>query len=58
MNQAVFFDSNPIPIKHRMKRLGIPPSDKDHLPMPPATAELEKWVDTVLPRMLEADGAA
>jgi 4-hydroxy-tetrahydrodipicolinate synthase len=50
INQAVFFDTNPIPIKYMMKRLGILPANERRLPMVPATAELEKRLDGVLKR--------
>jgi 4-hydroxy-tetrahydrodipicolinate synthase len=50
INQAVFFDTNPIPIKYMMKRLGIIPENEHRLPMAPATAELEKRLDAVLER--------
>ena len=60
INQAVFFDTNPIPIKYMMKRLGILSSNEHRLPMVPATPELEKHLDAVLQRagLLEADKAA
>lgn len=60
INQAVFFDTNPIPIKYMMKRLGILPTNEHRLPMVPATPELEKRLDAVLKRagLLEADKAA
>jgi 4-hydroxy-tetrahydrodipicolinate synthase len=60
INQAVFFDTNPIPIKYMMKRLGILPTNEHRLPMVPATPELEKRLDGVLRRvgLLEADKAA
>jgi 4-hydroxy-tetrahydrodipicolinate synthase len=60
INQAVFFDTNPIPIKYMMKRLGILPANEHRLPMVPATPELEKRLDAVLKRagLLEADKAA
>jgi 4-hydroxy-tetrahydrodipicolinate synthase len=48
INQAVFFDTNPIPIKYMMKRLGILPTNEHRLPMVPATPELEKRLDAVL----------
>ena len=56
INQAVFFDTNPIPIKYMMKRLGILPTNEHRLPMVPATPELEKRLDAVLQRagLLEA----
>lgn len=50
VNQAVFFDTNPIPIKYMMKRLGIIPENEHRLPMVPATPELEKKLDGVLER--------
>jgi 4-hydroxy-tetrahydrodipicolinate synthase len=50
INQSVFFDTNPIPIKYMMKRLGILPTNEHRLPMVPATAELERKLDGVLKR--------
>src|SRR4051794_6383946 len=50
LNQAVFFDTNPIPIKYMMKRLGIIPENEHRLPMAPATPELEQRLDDVLER--------
>jgi 4-hydroxy-tetrahydrodipicolinate synthase len=50
INQAVFFDTNPIPIKYMMKRLGIIPENEHRLPMVPATPELERRLDAVLDR--------
>jgi 4-hydroxy-tetrahydrodipicolinate synthase len=60
INQAVFFDTNPIPIKYMMKRLGILHANEHRLPMVPATPELEGRLDAVLKRagLLEADKAA
>lgn len=48
LNRAVFFDTNPIPIKYMMKRLGILRSNEHRLPMVPATPELERRLDAVL----------
>jgi 4-hydroxy-tetrahydrodipicolinate synthase len=50
INQAVFFDTNPIPIKYMMKRLGILTTNEHRLPMVPATPELEGRLDGVLRR--------
>jgi 4-hydroxy-tetrahydrodipicolinate synthase len=47
---AVFYDTNPIPIKYMMKRLGILERNEHRLPMVPATPELEKRLDAVLDR--------
>ena len=58
INQAVFYDTNPIPIKYMMKKLGIMPTNEHRLPMVPATHELEKKLDGVLERagLLEGVG--
>jgi 4-hydroxy-tetrahydrodipicolinate synthase len=50
LNQAVFFDTNPIPIKYMMRRLGLLPANEHRLPMMPATPELERRLDAVLAR--------
>lgn len=50
VNQAVFYDTNPIPIKYMMKKLGLMPTNEHRLPMVPATPELEKKLDAVLER--------
>ena len=50
LNQAVFFDTNPIPMKYMMKRLGLISTNEHRLPMVPATAELERRLDGVLER--------
>ena len=50
INQAVFFDTNPIPMKYMMKRLGILSENEHRLPMMPATSDLEKRLDSVLER--------
>ncbi|HZD53026.1 MAG TPA: 4-hydroxy-tetrahydrodipicolinate synthase [Woeseiaceae bacterium] len=56
LNQAVFFDTNPIPVKYLMKRLGLLSENSHRLPNAPATRELEKRLDGVLERAgLSAD---
>ena len=50
LNKAVFYDTNPIPIKYMAKKLGIIPSNEHRLPLAPATAELENKLDAVLAR--------
>jgi 4-hydroxy-tetrahydrodipicolinate synthase len=50
INKAVFFDTNPIPIKYMMKRLALIPENEHRLPMSPATPELERRLDGVLER--------
>jgi 4-hydroxy-tetrahydrodipicolinate synthase len=48
LNKSVFFDTNPIPIKYMMKKMGVLPENSHRLPMVPATPELEKRLDAVL----------
>ena len=50
LNQAIFYETNPFPIKYMMKRLGIIPANEHRLPMAPASPELEKRLDGVLQR--------
>src|SRR5207237_3558207 len=40
LNQAIFFDINPIPMKYIMKRMGLLPNEVHRLPMVPATGVL------------------
>jgi 4-hydroxy-tetrahydrodipicolinate synthase len=60
LNKAVFFETNPTPMKYMAKRLGIIPNNEHRLPMAPATPELEKKLDGVLLRagLLSAREAA
>ena len=50
VNQAIFYDTNPIPLKYMMKRMGIIPDNSHRLPMASATPELERRLDGVLER--------
>jgi 4-hydroxy-tetrahydrodipicolinate synthase len=50
ISQAVSFDTNPIPVKYMMRRLGLLPTNEHRLPNMPATPELEKRLDNVLRR--------
>ena len=50
LNAAVFFDTNPIPIKYMARRMGIIPANEHRLPNVPATPELERRLDEVLKR--------
>jgi len=58
INQAVFYDTNPIPMKYMMKKLGILPTNEHRLPMVPATPELERRLDAVLERAGLMEGKA
>jgi 4-hydroxy-tetrahydrodipicolinate synthase len=51
INKAVFFDTNPIPMKYMAKKLGLIASNEHRLPMVPATPELERRLDAVLARV-------
>jgi 4-hydroxy-tetrahydrodipicolinate synthase len=48
LNRSVQFDTNPIPVKYMMKRLGLLKNNEHRLPMAPALPELEKRLDEVL----------
>ena len=50
INKAIFFDTNPIPLKYMMKRLGLLADNEHRLPMAPATADVAKRLDEVLRR--------
>jgi 4-hydroxy-tetrahydrodipicolinate synthase len=48
LNRSVQFDTNPIPVKYMMKRLGLLRENEHRLPMAPALPELERRLDEVL----------
>lgn len=48
LNRAVFYDTNPTPIKYMMRRLGLLDANEHRLPMMPATQDVEKRCDHVL----------
>jgi len=50
LNQAVFFDSNPIPLKYMMMLMGLVPTEEHRLPMVGARPELAKRLDEVMRR--------
>src|SRR5947208_898671 len=50
LNRAVFLDTNPIPIKYMMKRMGLLAENAHRLPMMPAAPELASRLDGVLER--------
>lgn len=50
LNLSVFYDTNPIPIKYMMKRMGLLKANEHRLPMMPATDALAQRLDGVLQR--------
>jgi 4-hydroxy-tetrahydrodipicolinate synthase len=50
INKAVFFDTNPIPMKYMMRKLGLLENNEHRLPMMSATPELAAKLDGVLAR--------
>jgi 4-hydroxy-tetrahydrodipicolinate synthase len=58
INKAVFYDTNPIPIKYMMKRLGLLAKNEHRLPMAPATPEVAAKLDGVLERAGLMSGTA
>ena len=59
LNKAVFFETNPAPMKYMARRLGIIDTNEHRLPMVPPTPELERRLDQVLldAGLLPAEGA-
>jgi 4-hydroxy-tetrahydrodipicolinate synthase len=60
LNQAIFLDTNPIPLKYMMSRLGLLPSPELRLPLVPLDEPRRKVLDEVLDRagLLRAQGVA
>jgi 4-hydroxy-tetrahydrodipicolinate synthase len=50
INKAVFYDTNPIPMKYMMMKLGLLAKNEHRLPMVPALPELAAKLDGVLER--------
>jgi 4-hydroxy-tetrahydrodipicolinate synthase len=50
LNQAIFFDTNPVPLKYMMARLGLLPAAEVRLPLVPASSEVQSRLDDVLRR--------
>jgi 4-hydroxy-tetrahydrodipicolinate synthase len=48
LNKAVFFDTNPIPVKYMMSRRGLLPGIDERLPMASASVEVRRRCDAVL----------
>src|SRR5262249_50993281 len=50
LNQAIFLDTNPIPVKYMMWRMGLLENPEVRLPLVPIAAEQAKRLDGVLCR--------
>jgi 4-hydroxy-tetrahydrodipicolinate synthase len=50
LNRAIFFETNPMPLKYMMRRCGVLDGNHHRLPMMPVTAEIEAKLDGVLER--------
>jgi len=50
LNRAVFFDTNPIPMKYLMARAGLLTANEHRLPLAPATPEVARRLDVVFDR--------
>lgn len=48
LNQAIFFDTNPIPLKYMMARLGLLATSEVRLPLVQATPQVHQRLDDVL----------
>ena len=57
LNEAIFLDTNPIPLKYMMWRIGLLPSAELRLPLSPLSAECREKLDTVLSKagLLKSD---
>jgi 4-hydroxy-tetrahydrodipicolinate synthase len=54
LNRAVFWDTNPIPVKYLMTRMGLLTTNEHRLPMVPATPELQQRLDPLVDSLSEA----
>jgi 4-hydroxy-tetrahydrodipicolinate synthase len=50
LNLSIFFDTNPIPMKYMMMRMGLLPNENHRLPMVPSTPDLRAKLDGVMKR--------
>lgn len=48
--KAVFYDTNPVPLKYMMRRIGLLPDDEHRLPLIPADASVRERCDAALAR--------
>lgn len=48
LNQAIFWDTNPVPLKYMLKRIGLLPDNEHRLPMCGPTSEVARRLDQLL----------
>ena len=48
LNQAIFFDTNPVPLKYMMTRLGLLAAPEVRLPLVEASVPVRERLDEVL----------
>lgn len=48
LNQAIFWDTNPVPLKYMLKRMNLLPNNEHRLPMCGPTAEVARRLDELL----------
>jgi 4-hydroxy-tetrahydrodipicolinate synthase len=48
LNQAIFWDTNPIPLKYMLKRMNLLPENEHRLPMCGPTADVARRLDQLL----------
>jgi len=48
LNQAIFFDTNPVPLKYMMARLGLLSAPEVRLPLVEASRQVQERLDEVL----------
>jgi 4-hydroxy-tetrahydrodipicolinate synthase len=51
LNQAIFWDTNPIPLKYMLKRMELLPDNEHRLPMCPPTTAVARRIDQLLDEM-------
>jgi 4-hydroxy-tetrahydrodipicolinate synthase len=51
LNRAVFWETNPIPMKYMMRLMGLLEANEHRLPMLPAPPELERRLDALVARV-------
>ena len=53
LNKAIFWDTNPIPVKYLLERTGVLPAARHRLPLMPASPELQNRLDQLLAELAD-----